>query len=166
MEVNLFKHENINMDVLKERAFSTRWAEVEDGVIPLTAADSDFPVAPEIVQDLMDYIKDGYFSYTPKLGLEECRKSIANALKRRKNEEVDPKLILPIDSAARGMFIISEMVLEPGDEAIIFDPVDFLFKESILAAGGKPVLYPVKINQQGHISLDEIEDYITEKTKM
>ncbi|MDP3386477.1 MAG: pyridoxal phosphate-dependent aminotransferase [Eubacteriales bacterium] len=164
--MNLFGHENIKLNILKERAYSTRWAEVEDGVIPLTAADSDFPVAPEIVQDLTDYIKDGYFSYTPKLGLDECRKSIANALKRRKNEDVDPELVLPIDSAARGMFIISEMVLEPGDEAIIFDPVDFLFKESILAAGGKPVLYSAKINQQGHISLDTIEDYITDKTKM
>lgn len=164
--MNLFGNENIKLDILKERAFSTRWAEVDEGVIPLTAADSDFPVAPEIVQDLMAYIKDGYFSYTPKLGLEECRISIANALKRRKNEDVDSRLVLPIDSAARGMFIISEMVLEPGDEAIIFDPVDFLFKESILAAGGKPILFPANINQQGHISLDTIEDYITEKTKM
>jgi aspartate/methionine/tyrosine aminotransferase len=87
-------------------------------------------------------------------------------LKRRKNEEVNPNLVLPIDSAARGMFIISEMVLEPGDEAIIFDPVDFLFKESVLAAGGKPILFPAVINQQGHISLDTIEDYITDKTRM
>ncbi len=29
-----------------------------------------------------------------------------------------------------------------GDEMIVFDPVDYLFRESCLAAGGKVVLFP------------------------
>ena len=44
----LFDNSNIKLDVLKKRAFNYRWAEVPDGVIPLTAADPDYPVAPEI----------------------------------------------------------------------------------------------------------------------
>lgn len=161
-----FEHENINFEVLKQRAYNMRWAEVEEDVIPLTAADSDFPVAPEIVEDLMAYIKEGYFSYTPKMGLPACKKSIADALKRRKNEDVDPNLVLPIDSAARGMFVIAKTVLEPGDEVIVFDPVDYLFKTSVLAAGGTPVMFPMIMNEQGNISFDHLEEYITEKTKM
>ena len=38
----------VNLNVLKKRAFNFRWAEVDDDVIPLTAADPDFPVAKEI----------------------------------------------------------------------------------------------------------------------
>ena len=34
----LFDNSNIKLDVLKKRAFNYRWAEVPDGVIPLTAA--------------------------------------------------------------------------------------------------------------------------------
>ncbi len=162
----MFSHENIKFDVLKERAYNMRWAEVEEGIIPLTSADLDFPVAPEIVEDLIDYIKEGYFSYTPKLGLPKCKQSIANALKRRKNVNVNPELVLPIDSVARGMFIIAEAVLSPGDEVIVFDPVDYLFKESVVVAGATPVLYPIELDVQGNIRLDKLEDYITEKTKM
>ena len=44
----LFDNSNIKLDVLKKRAFNYRWAEVPDGVIPLTAADPDYPVAHEI----------------------------------------------------------------------------------------------------------------------
>ncbi len=161
-----FDHENIKFNVLKKRAYNMRWAEVEEGVIPLTAADSDFPVAPEIITALMDYIKEGYFSYTPKMGLPECKASIANALKRRKHEQVDPNLVLPIDSAARGMYVIAQTVLKEGDEVIVFDPVDFLFKQSVLAAGATPVLFPSILNDEGHIELGNMEDYITEKTKM
>lgn len=164
--MSTFEHKNIKFNVLKKRAYNGRWAEVEEGTIPLTSADFDFPVAHEIVEDLTNYIKEGYFSYTPKTGLPECKKSIANALKRRKNENVDPELILPIDSAARGMFIIAKAVLEPGDEVIVFDPVDYLFKASVFSVGAKPVLFPIEFNEEGNISLNNLENYITTKTKM
>ena len=161
----LFDDANVKLDVLKKRAFNYRWAEVGEGVIPLTAADPDYPVAPEIRQAMMDYIQDGYFSYTPKLGFPEFRQSIARALKRRKGEDIDPELVLPIDSAARGMYVIADVVLQPGDEMIVFDPVDYLFRESCLAAGGKVVLFPAKL-KDGHIDLSQLESYITPKTRM
>ena len=161
----LFDNSNIKLDVLKKRAFNYRWAEVPDGVIPLTAADPDYPVAPEIQEAMMDYVKDGYFSYTPKLGYPEFRDSISKALMERKGEEIDPNLILPIDSAARGMYVIAQTVLRQGDEMIVFDPVDYLFRESCLAAGGKVVLFPAKL-KDGYIDLSELENYITPKTRM
>ena len=37
------------------------------------------------------------------------------------------------------MYVIAKAVLQPGDEMIVFDPVDYLFRESCLAAGGKVV---------------------------
>ena len=57
-----FTNENINFDVLKQRAFNMRWAEQADGVIPLTAADHDFPAAPEVVEALQEYIREGDFT--------------------------------------------------------------------------------------------------------
>lgn len=160
-----FGKETIKFDVLKERAFNMRWAEVPEGVIPLTAADSDFPAAPEIVEDIINYAKAGYFSYTPKMGFPEFRESIANAFWCRKQEKVNPDLILPIDSAARGMSAIAKAVIQPGDEAIVCDPVDFLFKTSMEAAGAKIILFPMKI-KDGRIDFSELENYITPKTKM
>ena len=163
--MSLFADSNVKIDVLKKRAFNYRWAEVPEGMIPLTAADPDYPVAPEIREALMEYVQDGYFSYTPKLGYPEFSQSISRALKERKGEEIDPNLILPIDSAARGMYVIAETVLQPGDEMIVFDPVDYLFRESCLAAGGKVVLFPAAL-KDGYIDLSELESYITPKTKM
>lgn len=161
----LFDGSNVKLDVLKKRAFNYRWAEVPEGTIPLTAADPDYPVAPEIQEAMMDYVRDGYFSYTPKLGYPEFSESISGALRARKGEDIDPKLILPVDSAARGMYIIAETVLKPGDEMIVFDPVDYLFRESCLAAGGKVVLFPAKL-KDGYIDLSDLESYITPKTRM
>ena len=158
--MSLFADSNVRIDVLKKRAFNYRWAEVPEGMIPLTAADPDYPVAPEIQQALMEYVQDGYFSYTPKLGYPEFAMSISRALKERKGEEIDPNLILPIDSAARGMYVIAETVLKPGDEMIVFDPVDYLFRESCLAAGGKVVLFPAEL-KDGYIDLSALESTVS-----
>lgn len=164
--MNYFDNEKVDFDTLKKKAFNYRWAEVAEGVIPLTAADSDFPVAPEIISDINEYIKDGYLSYTPKLGLAEFRKSIAVNINKKRNEFIKDDLVLPIDSAARGMYIIAEAFLNPGDEMLIFDPVDYLFKQSALKAGATPVLFPAKVKEDGYIDLSDLESYITPKTKM
>lgn len=161
-----FTNQDVNLEILKQRAYNLRWAEVEEGVIPLTAADPDFPAPKEISEALIQYIEGGYFSYTPKRGFPEFRESLVKALKQRKNEDIDPELVLPIDSAARGMHAIAQAVLKPGDEALVFDPVDFLFKTSMEAAGAKVNLFPMKFREDGTIDFSDIEDYITPKTKM
>lgn len=115
--MGLFDDSNVRLNVLKQRAYNYRWAEVDDGVIPLTAADPDFPVAEPVRQAMIDYINGGYFSYTPKLGLPEFKQAISDGLKARKGEVIDPELILPIDSAARGMYVIARTVLAPGDDS-------------------------------------------------
>lgn len=161
-----FTNSEVKLDVLKQRAYNMRWAEQEEGVIPLTAADPDFPAPKAIDEALIDYIQGGYFSYTPKRGFPEFKESLVRALKQRKNEDIDPDLVLPIDSAARGMHVIAQTILKPGDEALVFDPVDFLFKTSMEAAGAKVNLFPMKFREDGTIDFDDIEKYITPKTKM
>ena len=54
-----FRNEDIDLSVLKQRAFNYRWAEVPEGVLPLTAADPDFKPAPEISEALKKYIDGG-----------------------------------------------------------------------------------------------------------
>ena len=163
--MDLFGNSSINFETLRRRAYNLRWAEQPDDVIPLTAADTDFPCAPEIVDAIVDYTKGRYFSYTPKLGFPEFKESIARTMRERKKEPVDANLVLPIDSAARAMSVIAKTILAPGDEAIVCDPVDFLFKTSMEAAGAKIVLFPTRI-KDGRIDFSELESYITPRTKM
>ncbi len=165
--MNRFDDENIDLQALKKKAYNLRWAEVEEGCIPLTAADPDYPIAPEIKEAMKEYIEDGYFSYTPKLGLPEFREAFVKAVKERKGEEIDPSLVLPLDSAARAMAVIAQAFLKPGDEMVVFDPCDFLFREACLSAGGTPVSLPVPLDMENRkMDLSHLEEVITENTKM
>lgn len=62
------------------------------------------------------------------------------------------------------MFLIAKYVLKPEDEAIILDPVDFLFKKSVDAVGGVVRLCPVDIN--GNIDFEKLVSLINPKTKL
>lgn len=165
--MDLFSDESVNLNALRKKAFNYRWAEVEEGVIPLTAADPDFPCAPEIQQAMRDYIDDGYFSYAPKLGLASFKSAFVQAVRQRKGEDIDENLVLPLDSAARCMFVIAQTFLKPGDEMIVFDPCDFLFREACLSAGATPVSLPVPLDREKRrMDFSHLEDVITPHTKM
>lgn len=160
-----YSDDRVNLDILRKRAYNMRWAEQPEDVIPMTAADHDFPTAPAIIEALQTYISGGYFPYTPHRGMEEFKESISRFLADRKNEMIPPEYILPIDSAARGMKVIADAILQPGDEVIVFDPVDFLFRTSMESAGAKVILFPSNLKED-RISLEGLENYITPKTKM
>ncbi|WP_284461434.1 pyridoxal phosphate-dependent aminotransferase [Chryseobacterium sp.] len=161
----MFTNNDINFEALKRKAYNGRWATLEDGIIPLTAADPDFRTAPEIEQAIIEYIKDGYLSYGPFSGLPEFKKNVAEHFNTEKFGNFTPENVLAVNSAAQGMFLIASYVLEPGEEAIILDPVDFLFKKSVEAVGGKVVLCPVD-TVTGAIDFEKMTSLITPKTKL
>lgn len=161
----MFSNETVNLTLLKQRAYNLRWATVNEGVIPLTAADPDFPCAPEIAEAICSYSKDPYFSYSHPEGLPEFKESIANYFNRKRNVPVAPDYTFPVDSAAFGIYLTCKAFLKKGDEAIIFDPVDFLFRYSIETVGATAISFstpPASIN----IDFQHLEKLITKNTKM
>lgn len=163
--INLFADDQVDLDLLRKRAYNLRWAMQPPDVIPLTAADPDFRVAPEIRRALCDYVGDGLLGYGPPQGLPEFRDAVAGFVRARKGIECTPELILPTDSAAAAMFLTARYALQPGDEAIIFDPVDFLFGAAVDAAGGKRVYSPVD-KRTGEFDLDGLERLVTPRTRL
>lgn len=161
----IFNSNYINLSVLKNRAYNLRWATVPEDVIPLTAADPDFQCSPAIISAVEAYSREGYFSYTPPEGLPEFKLAMHDFLKSSRSWSVDPKNILPVDSAAFGIYLTCQTFLKPGDEAIIFDPVDFLFHYSITEVGAIPVRFAIP---PGTVTVDfsELESLVTPKTKM
>ena len=160
-----FTDDQINLKILKKRAYNLRWATVDKGVIPLTAADPDFPVAKEITRAIKTYADAGVFSYGPGEGLPFFRNIAAQTVQQRKGVATHPDLILPVDGAASGMFSIARFALQPGDEVIIFDPVDFLFQQSVEAAGGVVVCLPFDTKTRTFNPI-ELMNLISPKTKM
>jgi aminotransferase len=160
----MFDNRSVDLDILKRRAFNLRWATVPDGVIPLTAADPDFPSAPEISEALTAFIKDRYLCYGPPEGLNEFKEAVAEYFRNKRSIPANPAFVFPVDSAAFGIYLTCKTFIKPDEEAIIFDPVDFLFRYSIEAVGGKAV--PLAIPPGASVDFKRLEKLVTKKTRM
>jgi len=162
----LFADECVDLDVLRQRAHNLRWAEVAADVIPLTAADSDFPVATSIRAAMSDYLGSGYLSYGTDRGLPIFRATVAETLCRRREIPCRADAVFATNSAASAMFLVATAVLDPGDEVLIADPVDFLFERSVVAAGAVVRRFPIL--SEGELRFDPraIEAQIGPRTRM
>lgn len=160
----MFDHGQIDTVILKQRAYNLRWATLPEGVIPLTAADPDFKSAPEISEAITRYVKDRYLCYGPPEGLPEFRETMAAHYLSRRAVPVQPAHLFPVDSAAFGIFVTCKAFLKKGDEAIIFDPVDFLFRYSVEEVGARAV--PLPIPPGTAVDFDRLEKLITPATRM
>ncbi len=156
----------VPMSLLRERAHNLRWATLPPDVIALTAADPDFAVAAPIREAITDYVGGGVFSYGPPAGLPEFRQACARVLQRRKGWwSCEPTQILAVDSAAAGMLHVARFALAPGDEAIVFDPVDFIFTSAVEAAGGVVRRLPLD-PQTGRFSTEALAGLVTARTRL
>ena len=165
MNPNPFADDQVPFELLRKRAFNLRWATLPADVIPLTAADPDFGVALPIRQAIADFALSGVYSYGPAAGLPDFRSACAAMVGRRKGLNVAPEQVLAVDSAAAGMLHVARLTIQPGDEAIVFDPVDFLFKAAVEAAGGTVRLLPVDA-RTGVIDLAALPGLLTPRTRL
>jgi aspartate/methionine/tyrosine aminotransferase len=138
-----FSSDEVNRPLLRQRAFNLRWAEVDSDVIPLTAADPDFPVAPQIIEAVTSYVSDGLLGYGPTRGLVEFREGVSSMLEER-GVPSHPDQVLATDGAASALWAACRAVLSPGDEAITFDPVDFLLPHCSEQAGAEVLRCPLE----------------------
>ena len=151
-----------DFEALRVRAFNLRWATVDEGVIPLTAADPDLPVAPAIIEAIASYIRVPHFSYGPSTGLPTFRNAVARHFSQTKHADVDSARVIATNSAASGITLVAKHVLRAGDEVIVQDPVDFLVAESVRRAGGSIRFWRA---EAGRFTLDGLRAAITEKTR-
>jgi aspartate/methionine/tyrosine aminotransferase len=161
-----FSGDEVNLAILKQRAYNLRWAMVPEGVIPLTAADPDFPCAPPIREAIRRFTDSGYFCYAPPEGYAFFRESAARFFLEKRNVNYNPAHIQAVDSAAAGIFMTCEAFLNAGDEAIVFDPIDFLFRHSVEAVGGKAIPFPVPMDPRGDLDFDLLEKLAGPKTRI
>lgn len=162
----IFSNRAISTRTLRQRAYNLRWAGQDPDVIPLTAADSDFPVSQAIIDALSEYMQGGIFSYTPPEGLPEFREAVATWFSEHKGLSCGPEHVLATDGAASTLQVVAFSFVSPGDEILIFDPVDFLFQTTVERAGGCTVRVALTVDMPIELLLAELDSALTKRTTM
>src|SRR5437588_2933240 len=166
LEPSPFSDNIVRLDLLRERAFNLRWAQQPADVIPLTAADPDFPVCAAIQEELVRYVRDGVLSYGPPEGLPQFREAVAEWMRSTRQMDCTAEQVFATDSAASGMAVLARASLDAGDEVLIPDPVDFLLHHTVQQAGAVPVRVSVGPSTTAEELIAGMEASLTPRTRM
>jgi methionine aminotransferase len=133
--------------------------------INLSQGFPDFDVSPELIELVNYYMKKGFNQYAPMAGVIDLRKSISEKISNLYGHFYNPESEITITAGAtQALYTAISVVVNSGDEVIMFEPVYDSYAPSVISNGGKPVF--VKLNQSDYsIPWDEVENKITEKTK-
>lgn len=148
------------------RKFFDIAAKMKD-VISLGVGEPDFVTPWTIRESCMYGLERGYTSYTANRGMLELREEIAAHVLRRHNISADAeKDILVTVGVSEALDIALRAVVSAGDEVLIPEPCYVSYQACTALAGGKPVAVAAKIENEFRITPEELEPYVTEKTKV
>jgi len=135
-------------------------------VIALSLGEPDFNT-PEFIKDAAkDAINNNFSHYTPVAGLDELRISIANKFKRDNQLVFSKDEIVVSTGAKQSLANICLSILNPGDEVLLPCPYWVSYAEIIKLSEGIPVEIASSVEENFKVSAEDIENSISEKTKM
>lgn len=153
-----------------KRVDSSKWnrmlelnPEIDPDVIPLSVADMEFVLVPEIrrgLQDYLDYAVLGYSQPSPAY-----LAAVQNWMQERHDFAVSAEQIVPISGIVPALYQAVQSFTEPGDGVIVMSPVYYPFFMAIENSGRRIENCPLFLHD-GRYCMDlELLDQMTAGTK-
>lgn len=136
-------------------------------VISLGIGEPDFVTPAHISQAGIDSVARGDTHYTSNSGIFELRSALSTKLFDMYGVRYDPESeILITVGVSEALQCAMLATIDPGDEVLVVEPCFVAYKPSVVLAGGTAVVVPTRVEDDFEVTAEEIEKYITPKTKM
>ncbi|MCR5689979.1 MAG: pyridoxal phosphate-dependent aminotransferase [Clostridiales bacterium] len=130
------------------------------GIPPLTIADQEFAVAPEIRRAVKRAADRGIYGYT--YADDDYKKAVLHWMKTRHNWDASGMKLITTAGVVPALSLAVAAFTEPGDAVVLQPPVYMMFAHSI-EVNGRRIVENRLINNDGHYTMDY--DDLDEKTK-
>jgi len=148
------------------RKFFDLVSEMKDA-ISLGVGEPDFETPWHIRDEGIYSLEKGRTFYTSNAGLKELKIEICNYLKRRYDLSYHyENEVLVTVGGSEAIDIAMRAMVNPGDEVLIPQPSYVSYEPCALLTGAKPVIINLKHENQFRLTAQELEEAITEKTKL
>lgn len=135
-------------------------------VINLSIGEPDFKTPKHICEAAKDAIDQGFHSYTPVAGIPELRKVIAEKFNRDNHLDWKAENVIVSTGAKHSLANALAVMVNPGDEVIIFAPYWVSYSELVKLAEGTSVIVEGAFDNDFKVTAEQFEAAITDKTKV
>jgi len=140
-------------------------AQGKKDLVSFGIGEPDFITPTHIREVAKMALDEGYTRYTPNLGFPEFRKALAIKLNQKNKISVTPDEVVVTSGGTEALFFAFYTLINPGDEIIIPDPGFVTYESQVYFAGGTPVNFPLRGENNFHPDLEELKNCVTPKTK-
>jgi len=136
-------------------------------LIHLEVGELDFPPPSFVIRDAQEILTQRSPKYTPSWGLPELREEIGIYLEKRyRIPRPDSRSEIMVTPGAKfALFLAFSVLLDPGDECILFSPYFPTFKAIVEGIGGKVIEQSFLGLSDAEITT-ELQKKITNKTRV
>lgn len=135
--------------------------------ISLGVGEPDFDTPWRIREEGIYTLERGKTFYTSNAGLKELKIEICRYLDRKCDVKYDFRNeVLVTVGGSEGIDIALRAMLDPGDEVLIPQPSYVSYLPCTILANGTPVTIPLQEKNEFKLTAEELEAYITPKTKI
>ncbi|ONI37629.1 aromatic amino acid aminotransferase [Candidatus Epulonipiscium fishelsonii] len=135
--------------------------------ISLGVGEPDFDTPWHVREEAIYSLEQGKTVYSANAGLLTLREEICKYMKRRFDLTYNPKTeTLVTVGGSEGIDVSLRTLLEAGEEVLIPEPSFVAYMPCTIFAGGVPVPIATKAENQFKLTADEIENAITDKSKL
>lgn len=136
-------------------------------VLPFWFGESDRPTPEFIRKAAMTALEAGHTFYTQNLGRPALRSAIAAYLSKLHGAAIAPERVAVTGSGVSALMLAAQMVLSPGDRAVVVTPIWPNIAEIPTVIGAEVVRVPLRIaNGRWDLDLDRLIDALTPDTKL
>jgi len=132
-------------------------------IIELSQGRPDFDTPKHIIEATEDALQKGLVHYDLSAGTISLREAISYRLKEDSDLDIDVEEIIVTIGASEANYLVTQTLLDPGDEMIIPDPMYVYYPGFSFLGGAKTVSVPLDMILR---QPEELEKYITKKTKL
>src|SRR5262245_6776776 len=118
---------------------------LEHGAINLSQGFPDFNCAPELIDAVARYMREGHNQYAPMPGTIPLREALAMKIERLYGHRYDPVTEITVTSGAtEALYATLTALVHPGDEVLLFQPAYDSYVPAIQLSGGTPVFVTMR----------------------
>jgi bifunctional pyridoxal-dependent enzyme with beta-cystathionase and maltose regulon repressor activities len=140
-----------------------KWHRDSPDIIPLWLADPDYPLCPELKNEMRKVIEEEYTIYGTDL---EARQAISEKLKRVNKLDIPKEQVMMSQGVTPTMWLAIQKACIPGDEVIVTDPMYYPFFNAVNVTKTRPIYWKLNIEEGYKFDLERLKASITPRTKL
>ena len=137
----------------------------EHGAINLGQGFPDYSCAPELIDAVSRYMREGHNQYAPMPGVLGLREALAMKIERLYGRRYDPVTEITVTTGAtEGIFNALTALVHPGDEVLLFQPAYDSYTPSVILSGGIPRYVTLRFPDY-RIDWDDVRRKVSSRTR-